>query len=620
MGKWDEPSERFVNPYNFVPLEDKCERQGIDSYILGKRRLTGYIDCTLKLLTPLIIPNTSNNKALHGAHANDAQEGNSYDFYSYCNLENGGEGSRIEKFSKPVIPGSELRGTVRNVFEAAFNGCLSSVDLKRKMHRRTMTVKTPGILRRNKNTLNWEIEECGRVKIQKTDAAALNEGQRISLKYSRGMCMEFDVCTRSGHGWKSGYFHRGEYFEAKKYESIFVSNDKILPVHKEELETLTFVLKQYADEKINRHLGGGFHQGYNKYHEKLGHLLESTCDDAELLVYYSTYKKENKLYAGFLSPAMISKEVFRTSVEDLLRANGQYQPCADREEVCPACALFGMVGKVDKLSLASRVRFADASIVERESDDKEYYRDYLLPELAEPKPGTVEFYTAPPLDAEVGGKYRIWTYDYLKNNKELQLLQPKQLRLRGRKFYWHNSKLNVSDDDGITKLKQRVRAVKERQSFSFKVYFDRITEKELAELQWALTFNDPEYAHKFGRGKPAGFGSGTIRVEQIYVRQLDQQTGTRSMINYDAIQLKLLIQPLSNSQQTIKLITRWQQWKAGAVSYPKVRNNNSGSPNDEAAHQWFAANKKDNKNFLKILPTIEEETDHKLSGKWLRKK
>lgn len=82
--------DRFVNPYNFVPSEGECDKKKRETGIL-----TGKITCTIETLTPLFIPDSQNKEK----------------FFHYPDDE------------KPVIPGSEIRGTIRSVFETAFKGC-----------------------------------------------------------------------------------------------------------------------------------------------------------------------------------------------------------------------------------------------------------------------------------------------------------------------------------------------------------------------------------------------------------------------------------------------------------------------------------------------------------------
>lgn len=100
----------FVNPYNFVPLEGKCLRY---APMLGD--LTGVIECTLTTLSPLFIPDTESKE-----ERNDIP---SYKFFSYDG-------------QTPVIPGSSIRGVVRGVYEAAFNGCLSALSSEHHLARR----------------------------------------------------------------------------------------------------------------------------------------------------------------------------------------------------------------------------------------------------------------------------------------------------------------------------------------------------------------------------------------------------------------------------------------------------------------------------------------------------
>jgi CRISPR-associated protein (TIGR03986 family) len=666
--EWVETEERFVNPYNFVPLEGKCDRKSIKKYVEGKKRLTGYIECTITTLTPLIIPNTSNDKALHGADSkDDFKEGNSYDFYSYTNLEKNKPGERLHQWSMPVIPGSEICGTIRSVFEAAFNGCLSSIDLERTLHRRSLVPKTPGILR--KSDSGWEIVKCERVMLntglahvssEKKDRIKDNrsnddisrfgkyvssdaysqwqEGDVISVIksnetfktrngfYDTGFYVAVDYAqeTRTDGGWKSGFLHKGEPFSRKHHESVFIPSDPevIIPVDAKEVELLCEVLRQYADNKINKHKDASSNDNGQAKHSGYVHLknplekLEIGARDAQMLVYYSTYQDGSVIKAAYLAPAMISKEVYHRTLKEILEAHGEYQPCETREDVCPACALFGMVGDS---AIGSRLRFSDATVVGQEADASQYYRDYVLPEMGEPKPGTVEFYTDPPDGVEKHkgdhSYYMSWSYDYVwQDRNEFRLLDKKEIRLRGRKFYWHNDNLKVSRANSVAKMRQRVRAVKEGVIFSFRVYFDRITEEELAHLHWALTFNDAGCAHKFGKGKPLGFGSGVIRIEGSYVRELDQQTGLRMMQRFDIPDLD----DLSETQKKLKKIASWEN-RPASVGYPYAVGNNPEKTNNEGAHQWFSANRKNNR-FLKVLPTIDEELDDTYMGKWLVRK
>lgn len=68
----------------------------------------------------------------------------------------------------------------------------------------------------------------------------------------------------------------------------------------------------------------------------------------------------------------------------------------------------------------------------------------------------------------------------------------------------------------------RMQLVKKGMDFSFSVFFDRITEKQLRKLVFALDLgensDDSRRCHKLGHGKPVGLGSVKIIVDQIITR------------------------------------------------------------------------------------------------------
>ena len=161
----------FITPYNFIPLgkpaHDKKlpwqkEEGGDDRERTG--RLTGRIDYTLTTLTPLFIPNTSNDRVFSGSDAD--LEGSteerpvyhkSFEFFSYTNFE----GQRdLDKAAGtpgyiPVIPGTEIRGAVRSAYEALTDSCLSAIDLGAVLSKRTPEYFTPGILEWDSDGKGW---------------------------------------------------------------------------------------------------------------------------------------------------------------------------------------------------------------------------------------------------------------------------------------------------------------------------------------------------------------------------------------------------------------------------------------------------------------------------------
>ncbi len=655
-GSWRETEERFINPYNFIPFAGTCERKEV-SYAPGK--LTGYLDCQLQLLTPLFIPNTSNSRALH-EDKDSGNLGNSYDFFSYTDL--GTEpGAAVGRYSEPVIPGSEIRGAVRSVFEAAFNGCMSSVDLERTLGRRAPKPKDAGILRKDGKG-NWTIFPCQRWMLNTTNHCQgknvgqdqykkWKEGQRLYVRsnanYSKNgrdsaklppVVSDWQEEEIRGDDWQEGYLHKGEPFGRKKHhESVFVEDKKKkpIPVSEDDMNMLKEVVEQYQDSKMNIHIkkddmSRNWYAGYN-------------VGGDFLPVYYLEVRTDN-LKRVYMAPACIGKEVFANRIEHLLRENGSYQPCIDRDCVCPACALFGMIpkketpGDVKKSGRASRVRFEDAKLFSQPAGSqwKEYYwPDIILPEMGEPKPSAVEFYTLPPEEKkEKDGSYGYWTYDYqIREKNQRELLPKNKPALRGRKFYWHSESWRkyMKGHQELSNMKQKIRPLRERllkasdpTTFQFKVYFENITLEELTRLHWALTFDDAGCAHKIGRAKPLGFGSVRMEVDGIYQREISKETGEWSCRRTDQkLEEVLMAAPI----EALKIMASWESVREGDVVYPRAKEvAQSSNINAQASHQWFNGNRSRTDDastmypkFAKVLPKPEEEVDKQAKDKHLHK-
>jgi CRISPR-associated protein (TIGR03986 family) len=643
------PGPRFVNPYNFVPLKGKCQRSPVVSDFAAEYdRKSGYLECIMTLKTPLFIPNTSNSRALH--YENEVL-GASYDFFSYNNLAsaNGANtgiyGESIGKYVQPVIPGSEIRGAIRSVYEAAFNGCMSSIELDRPLHRRSSSAKEPGILKQEGN--KWVVVPCTtrRFKIvgkpidsgdSKLHPAKVFSGwkeneiifiEKKSLIKKKGRCFvgKYEQASAGEavpSGYEKGFVHKGESFETKKYESIFVPDEKEgkpLPVSEAEITRLKQLLKLYRDKKKNRNIHG--ESWYSEF--------QLPGKDNIALIYYSlVYSSSGQSEVRYLSPSQMSKEVFDSDrIYKLLVKQGGYHPCKDTE-VCPACMLFGRISNNDGAkNLGSRLRFEDAFPLKplHSGDEKNYYFiDTILPELGEPKPGAVEFYTTLEENRQQRTNQPIWTYDYKIIDKKYQELKNDSLKLRGRKFYWHSKvKFTSSNGSENNAMRQKIRPLGDSHSrrsniFRFRIYFQHLNKEELAKLRWALDFNDKDCAHKMGRGKPLGYGSAQLEVTGAYERVIDFQSGEWRIKEF---QIPEINEPqLYGALEEVKTICNWERRPKNGykevVSYPIGQKDGAGK-NAEASHQWFTANKKSDNQFKKTLPLLSEEVDNQASNNWL---
>lgn len=616
--------EYFTNPYNFVPFTGTCKRGALT---LGPKECrTGYFDCELELLTPLFIPNTSNKSAL----CNEEERIKKYTGYEFCSYEDLSGDTRLGKAGPkdPVIPGSEIRGAVRSVYEAAFGGCMSTMRVDGALGRRNPSPKRPGIMEREGKN-GWYLYPCERAMLnagptregQKMPVevyASLKEGQLLWIKLSENRYKNRNYMDkvverykipdggRIPDGYCQAWFHKGEPFGKKKHhESVFYckNEERKMLVPEEEYRAYQQVMDKYKDGKA---------------------YSASPIDENRVLVYYVN---QNGVPRN-LSPACIGNEIFQKTFRKILESNGGFQPCVDMSELCPACKIFGMVsdGNGTKGAVCSRVRFADACLggtLGSENVEDYYGPCVVLPEAGEPRPSAVEFYTESPYKDKDKGGWKTegyWTYDYMfvkRKGKEVrELLEESLPELRGRKFYWHHDgweKLEKNNPlDG--EMKQRIwpllpdHMAKRERKFIFRVYFDKLNWDELGRLRWSLDFMDPICAHKIGRGKPYGLGSVRIHINNLKIRELDANTGRVELTELCYENLGHNIAEDSEAVKTLKIMAAAEPLRHD-VSYPRIDGNKTES------FRWFVNNRTRKETttlqptFSKILPKAEEELD-----------
>lgn len=525
-------NKKFVNPYNFVELKEACAKH--TDYKESKKdakAITGWLECTLDLKSPIFIPNSSESNYFDKAH-NGGETPKSYEFFSYENLS-GRKANGCPGPNKPVIPGSEIRGMIRSAFEALTNSCMSTSDFDFEFHKRApKSGKSglPGLL--VKVNGEWKLEKCDRYMIQtshcRNDRLLQSKGNNLkeTLKAIEKSCKpiwvklggeyvtskrftlvkvveDFSTSTASpGANWKQGFVHVTAKIGNKHHDSVFVPQGVYLPIRESDVRNYISNLKMYKDNE--------------EYGKEYNHLFRS--DNPESYDYTPVFYSEYKKGEYYLSPSMISREVFHKNLRHLI---GSYSPCTDHKKLCKGCNLFGMVS--DSGSVSSRLRFSDATVAE--GCIPEYCDPVFLDELASPKPSATEFYLKRP------NEQHMWNYDYafswqVNDKKKLtstvNVEKNYKAVIRGRKFYWHHRDgiFKTLSDVGMSaaELKQKqeravfVRPLKSA-SFSFKVFFDRVSEGDLARLIWVLSIGfKVEHAHKIGMGKPIGLGSVQINV------------------------------------------------------------------------------------------------------------
>ena len=567
--------QKFINPYNFVPVLKENGSSRIDMAAFGnpeEETYSGKIRYTMETISPLFIPNTSSDHAFDiqgDMKKNDNEKGSnkktgdgkdgirydhpSYDFFSYTDLSRFGkqDAAQAVTYHEPVIIGSAIRGAIHSTYEALTNSCLSSVDLNMDFSKRTPERFQPAVLKRagGKYVL-YEAKDYIYRKNKREDFSVRTfedgglpiDGGKVYFrkdtisapgrpKFAKPLACA--ISEKQEGQKKKGYIVKGE----AGPELVKGNGSKCVdcPSRTKSLCSKNHGKRCYFLEKHNAHI---FEEGnlickltdFESICERMDKILrlyQYNADDENI---YREYKSSWKKFkdresdgipvyysringALYLSPACITREVYQNTMKDLL---GIHEPCKDKKHMCPACALFGMVR--GNQAVASRIRFSDA-VAEKKMEPEKYYDELLtLPELSTPKISTTEFYLKKPEASK--GKYILnWTYDYYVEMDEKGNVQVKSYVpiIQGRKFYWHDLKaakrIRREQSEIIrTDRNRTVRPVKTGIKFVGDLYFEQITRQQLQELVALLNIsNQGEQKYALKIGSGKPCGLGSVK-------------------------------------------------------------------------------------------------------------
>ena len=594
----------FINPYTFVEGEETKKYEGMTK----KGSNTGVFTCRIYPKTPILIPDPFDKEVFRESiSTSDSGEEIKTEHYSYKFLHIGDE-----KNIKPIIPGSSIRGPLRNMYETLTDSCYATARPDQYITARPKKAFEPGLLKKTGN--NWRLYSARRYKFQIDEyfaeigkyldpnissmpylSAAKNYGKLVKFNvYSiniivnnREITQYFAKDIGSSTAGKKGYYYVGEYISNKKYESIFVGRNEINNITsnsiKQAFDALKDTLKVYRDEKVNQKFVKSIVKWNADQHGGYANVdLEAFEKNGGVLPIW--YKEVNGKY--YFSFASIGRFKYYTSIDSILKQSNR-TPCSSLKKLCKACNLFGMVGEEE--GLGSSIRITDAIF---DGNIDKAIKEYKLTELRTPHPSYLPFYA--------------------KTDNYLAGYDNPQCNIRGRKFYWHfkpdyNKLENLPEDKVDTKM-----CGIDKGSFTFKVYFENITDEQLAELATLLCLGENDKngkrCYKLGHGKPLGFGSAKIVVEKLDIREFKSQDTqykiesyndlASDLKNWDLLKDDKFNEPLMNIGNSLDNISKVLNLKTNnnnEVKYPNIINR-SGRPdntlndNDLASSQWFSQN------------------------------
>ena len=628
------PEQAFINPYTFISINGRePDRKKTKEILEGETLYDGYLDCSLEIKSSTYIPNTSKKFEYLG----DGTEHYFYDFFSYEDLSNCNTNEVPDNPPKyPRIPGSEIRGMVRNVYEQLTNSCLSVIDEENLPYKRIPTPKKPALWDLKTNILyEGEVYKAQyRVSKKKLDKNPGAKAKFPKIIYKEEATRLWFTANPANYvtkyydvekaGYKNGYLHLGELKAFPNKENVFIISK--LP---EIIKTLTLDDIERFEALLDRYNLGMTtgHKGYKEYKDVYENMRKNKS--GYLPIFYSQVGS-----SIYLSPAMITKEIFEHTISDILRDNhNRHEPCSgDDNCFCPACRLFGMVGKgKGKNAVASRLRFTDTEVFNNPEFD--------IPEipvvLGTPRYSATEFYLQQPSE---DNEAAYWNYDYYtkyigNGNHRIAIDTPYSAKLSGRKVYWLGKDKNLNADNvsevkrnynaehgteakkdyiknNQLKMRQAIRALKTGNQTNFKIYFENITKAELGNLLFCINLSG-EAVNRIGKGKPLGMGAVKTTVNKLNIVEYKLENGKVSSKIQEKKQDEFKYDDSfkDNIKSILKYLTPLTNEEAEIVDYPRP-------DNSKDIFRWFVNNRGNSIQQPKIEQTLPRLNDN---AKWLRK-
>ena len=620
------PTTPFINPYSFIPIENETpERKAQENGLL-----TGYVDISIDIKSPVFIPNTSKDYSESVTVTSTDRFGNKNSrkeehkkavFYSYDDLEKVPYSEAVHP-ENPVIPGSELRGMIRNVYEQLTNSCFVHTDENNLPFKRTPEPKIMCIMKWDDSSKRWEIftnlkqgkdyftgaiiHSSGKMELDtrgwkgKKDIVPQVKNTYVKFDYAKEYKVDFDTTSHNITKNPNGKWllHIPPMMKGKVIGTdIPVANKQVIynvdclsggiAVDAETIKRFEYVLG------INENIKGGYtDKTFNKHDDsqKIYKNYKNRYKAHEpLIVYVDKYSvdKSFKNDVIYMAPACMTKEFFGNKISDILDSDNHHGKCLDKNNACPACRLFGTVAVNG--AIKGKLRFLDA----KAESDVEYDGETTLPILATPKISATEFYLNPPQELQYNGHgYEgIWNYDYYttytkdSNGKTVYNRHYYMPKLLGRKVYLSGA---VKAEAEKTKLNTTITPIK-KGTFKTKVFFNDLTKEELAQLMFCIKLGDG-CNHKIGHGKPVGYGRIKLTVNYVNTYSYAVENGIikKTEIPY---QTDPGIEKQIAESEAAKLILAYTKNLSiedkNIVDYPKAMDRN----HNETVFEWFGKNR-----------------------------
>lgn len=528
-------NKKAIAPYNFVELPDKIvpaelEPDGKlrDNNRYYSDRHTGRIECTLTTSSPLYI-----RCGLTQEEFKDGKEAkNLPDFYYIDPIT-----------KKPVLPGSSLRGMLRNLIEIITFSKISQIsDFKRLFFRAVATLPKDdslaqayrqyidsskvkaGYLKRDgdiwkitsakENKVNNSLTSFAWVKEEYLSSADFPElkrfddsgylPQNIQISYQKitkpkGRYIAEDVTIPKQYPLNQGTLvTSGNMKETSDSESESIRTYQCVVFAPNPHPNKTYIIDPDAIDHYLNALTD--FQKEPPFDKKLGMLQEGHP------VFYCQPQQGNvvTLFGHspyFRIPYSPDGDGKAATVVDFIPEHLRDDSVIDIAEAIFGFARHTQQPEGKEQSRAGRIYVSDATC-ETSSDQVFMNQGVITPKiLASPKPTTYQHYLVQPEETNAD-----------KSKLKHYASQPtEETVIRGHKLYWHkgsNPDIQHPKPDKNEDTQTQIKPINPGVKFKFTIRFENLTNVELGALIWILDIaQNDNYRLSLGMGKPLGMGA-----------------------------------------------------------------------------------------------------------------
>lgn len=284
-------AKSVINPYNFVPFGKEPKRENYDDFYKNSSDLlTGYLDISIKNTTPLIIPDAYHVQENHKGHKK----------YNFFKLK---DSNGVDHYA---IPGSEIRGVIRSIYEAITNSCVNNTPTDSPISQRTplyASFQKRGLLEYNKSNSTWTLYEA---KAYKNRTKGYDVKKLYLNRYANGdkvffvsdECIPFKIVEKdeiSNYNCKEGYLQFNTPLDTnKKYGYALLSSKmkegkQITRWSKDDNTILKTIFSAITDKENNKS-----YPVESKINKQLKEKFEYISKNGGVIpVYFTPFKKED---------------------------------------------------------------------------------------------------------------------------------------------------------------------------------------------------------------------------------------------------------------------------------------------------------------------------------------